>query len=239
MRKPLVRHPLLTVPRVIGLRGDENMNMVVHGLSDGAPLDPAPVSSDSRRSARYQGYLTLYQVGSLSVGGQRELCLVKRVSSRGAVIRAYAPLRQGDCVLVELKGHAPIAGAVASADGTETEIRFEQAIDVQLLLKGGPGGPPPRMPRIDVRAFAWIRQGATVTRAIVHNVSQGGVSADCKAELEIGGQATVTLPGIGPREGVVRWSGRSGCGITFNSPVGLATLVEWLQAHAAAGGQPG
>lgn len=213
------------------------MNTMVPGLRAGEPLNSARRPTGRRKGATGEQDLSLYRVGSLLAGGKRELCLVKRVSSRGAVIRAYGPLRQDDSVLIELKGHQPIAGVVASAGGTETAIRFDTAIDVQRLLRGGPDGPPPRMPRVDVRAFARIRQGATVTQAVVHNVSQGGISAQCKDQLEVGMEATVSLPGLGPRQGVVRWSSRSGCGITFNSPVGLAMLVEWLQAHTSSEGQ--
>jgi hypothetical protein len=151
------------------------------------------------------------------------------------VIRAYCQLRLGDRVQLELKGHRPVAAAVASAGGTVTTIRFDQAIDVQRLPRGGGDGPPPRMPLGDVRATALIRRGACVTRAIVHNVSQGGISAESKGEFEVGTAATVSLPGIEPRPGLVRWSSRSGCGISFNGPVGLAMLVEWLQAHASTG----
>lgn len=209
------------------------MNTMVPGLRAGEPLNSARRPTGRRKGATGEQDLSLYRVGSLLAGGKRELCLVKQISTRTALIRAYCQLRPGDCVEIELKGHRPVAAAVASAGGTETTIRFDQAVDIQRLLRGGADGPPPRMPRVDVRATALIRQGASVTRAIVHNVSQGGISAESKGEFEVGTAATVTLPGIEPRAGVVRWTSRSGCGISFNNPVGLAMLVEWLQAHAS------
>ncbi len=178
-------------------------------------------------------HLTLFRVGSLLTGEQRDLCLVKKVSKSGALIRAYSKLRAGQEVKLELKGQHPIEGAVAWANGTDTRILFKQAIDVLQLLKVGPGGPPPRMPQVDVRAFALIRQGAVVHRAVVHNISQGGISAQCKADLQIGEDAIVTLAGMAPSQGVVRWSGSGGCGITFNTVLGLPLLVDWLHAHTA------
>lgn len=184
--------------------------------------------------AAMEQYLTLFRVGSLLIGQQRDLCLVKKVSRHGALVRAYSKLRLGEAVRLELKGQTAIDGRVASANGADTHIRFDQAIDVVRLLKGGPDGPPPRMPRVDVRAFALIRQGAVVHRATVHNISQGGISAECNAELQVGEEATVTLAGMGPQHGVVRWSGSGGCGITFNTVLGLPALVEWLHGHTAA-----
>lgn len=183
-------------------------------------------------------HLTLFRVGSLLKGDQRDLCLVKKVSRAGALIRAYGMLRQGEPVRLELKGQAPIDGTVAWVNGTDTRISFERTIDVLQLLKVGLGGPPPRMPRVDVRAFARIRQGAVVHRATVHNISQGGISAECQAELEVGVDATVTLPGMAPQQGVVRWSGSGGCGVTFNTVLGLPALVEWLHTQTTAQATP-
>ncbi len=178
-------------------------------------------------------HLTLFRVGSLLIGDHRDLCLVKKASSTGALIRAYSRLHAGELVRLELKGQLPIEATVASIDGTDARIVFSQAIDVLQLLKVGPGGPPPRMPRIDVRAFALIRQGAVIHRATINNISQGGISAECRAELEVGAPATVTLAGMGPQQGVVRWSGSGGCGITFNVVLGLPQLVEWLHGHSS------
>ncbi|MBA3526110.1 MAG: PilZ domain-containing protein [Sphingomonas sp.] len=205
----------------------------MENLSTGTSLHSVTGDSGGSGSADGEQHLTIFRVGSLLTGGHRDLCLVKKVSQAGALIRAYGKLRAGDVVRLELKGQAAIDGTVASLDGTDTRIAFEQAIDVSQLLKVGPGGPPPRMPRIEVRAFALIRQGAVVHRANIHNISQGGISAECKADLEVGADATVTLAGMGPQQGVVRWSGSGGCGITFNTVLGLPQLVEWLHAHTS------
>lgn len=200
-----------------------------------ASLRSITAASEGPTGADEEQHLTMFRVGSLLTGGIRDLCLVKKVSKAGALIRAYGKLRPGDPVRLELKGQHPIDGKVTWVDGTDTRIQFDQAIDVFQLLKVGPGGPPPRMPRIEVRAFALIRQGAVVHRAHIHNISQGGISAGCKAELEVGADATVTLAGMAPQQGVVRWSGSGGCGITFNTVLGLPQLVEWLHAHTSTG----
>ena len=80
-----------------------------------------------------------------------------------------------------------------------------------------------------------VRQGAFVHRVVVNNISQGGLGAQCRAELEVGGEVIVALTGLAPQKGVVRW-GRSGAyGITFNTVLGLPALVEWLKTQAGAG----
>jgi hypothetical protein len=39
---------------------------------------------------------------------------------------------------------------------------------------------------------------------------------------------TVTLPGLRPEQGVVRWSDDEACGITFNRVLALSQLVAWV-----------
>jgi hypothetical protein len=177
--------------------------------------------------------LTLFRVGSLLTDSGRDLCLVKRVYSGGALIRVYGEVRPGEPVCLELKGQAAIEGTVDTVIGTDAMIQFNKPIDVLALLKMGAAGPRPRMPRIDVRAFALIRQGAIVHRASVDNISQGGVSALCGAELMVGEHATVMLTAMPPVAGVIRWSNSGRCGITFNALIGLPVLVQWLHAQTA------
>lgn len=193
--------------------------------------EPSPARN--RRSG--ERHLTLFRVGSLIVDGQRHLCVVKNVSTGGAQIRPYCDLREGQLVSLELKEQQPLEAEVSWVKGTDTGIEFKKKIDVLGLLKVESEGPRPRMPRVDVRAFGFVRQGALLHRATISNISQGGISAQCDAELTIGGEVTVTLAGLSPLQGVVRW-GRSGAyGITFNTVLGLPLLVEWLSTQTASG----
>lgn len=194
-------------------------------------------SGDSTRSAEggsgNDQQLTLFRVGSLLLGEQRELCLVKNVNSRGALIRSYCDLAAGQKVSLQLNENQPIDGRIAGASGADTRIEFDRAIDVLALLKIGSDGPAPRMPRIDVRAVALLRQGAVTHRVLIENISQGGLCVHCDSDLVVGEEATVTLTGLAPLPSVIRW-GRSGTyGVTFNAVLGLPVLVEWLHAHAA------
>ncbi|MBA2636461.1 MAG: PilZ domain-containing protein, partial [Sphingomonas sp.] len=114
-------------------------------------------------------------------------------------------------------------------------IEFKQKIDVLALLTVGSDGPRPRMPRVEVRSFGVVRQGALSHRAVINNISQGGVSAQCNADLEVGGEVIVTLTGLAPQQAVVRWGCSGAYGITFNSVLGLPFLVEWLRGQTATG----
>jgi len=199
--------------------------LTLHSMCD----DPRP--APGRRTG--ERHLTLFRVGSMLVGDQRHLCLVKNISTGGALIRAYCELREGQPVKLELKEQQPIGGKVSWIEGADTGIAFSRKIDVLGLLTVGSHGPRPRMPRVEVRAFGVVRQGALSHRAVINNISQGGVSAQCSADLEVDGEVTVTLTGLAPQQAVVRWGCSGAYGITFNSVLGLPLLIEWLRGQTA------
>jgi len=99
----------------------------------------------------------------------------------------------------------------------------------ERLLAPPGDGPRPRLPRIEIECTAWVRQEAQVIRTRAANVSQGGVCVETPAKLVVGGDVVVTLPGLTPAAGVVRWSDDGTYGIEFNRALVLSDLVQWLQ----------
>lgn len=192
--------------------------------------DP-PRESNRRTGERH---LTLFRVGSIVVGDRRELCLVKNISAGGALIRAYCALEPETPVQVELKERQPLAGRVTWIRGSDAGIAFDEQVDVVELLRVTSDGPRPRMPRIEVSCVGFVREGAILHRALLHNISQGGVSVETANPLTVGGDVTVSLPGLAPQGAVVRWNDGSRYGVTFNSVLPLAGLVEWLHARQVA-----
>jgi len=65
------------------------------------------------------------------------------------------------------------------------------------------------------------------TRAI--NISQGGIKVEAVQPLTIGADVTVSLNGLEPIAGIVRWTEDASYGITFNRMLPLAGLVAWLR----------
>lgn len=182
---------------------------------------------------RDERHLTLFRVGSLLLGGRRELCLVKNVFARGAQIRSYCDLSPGQEISLELNENQPIGGRIAGTSNADTRIEFDRSVDVLALLKAGSDGPAPRKPRVKVHAFGLLRQGAVTHRVSIDNISQGGLCVHCESDLAVGEEATVTLAGLSPQPSVIRW-GRSGTyGVTFNAVLGLPALVEWLHSLSA------
>jgi hypothetical protein len=191
--------------------------------------DP-PQESNRRADERH---LTLFRVGSILIGDRRELCLVKNISAGGTLIRAYCKLEPESALQVELKEGQPIGGRVSWVRGNEAGIAFDDPVDVLDLLKANSDEPRPRMPRVELSCVAFVREGAILHRTLVHNISQGGVSVEAANPLSVGGDVTVSLSGLSPQGGVVRWKDGARYGIAFNTVLPLAGLVEWLHARNA------
>lgn len=193
----------------------------VYSLSAVAPTQP-----DRRGGERY---LSLLRVGAIMVEGRRELCLIRNISAGGMMIRAYSPIPVGTAISVELKQGDPVSGVVKWIEGDMTGVTFDAPIDVLLLLAAQGDGPRPRLPRIEVDCTAWVRQDADVIRTRVLNVSQGGIRVESRASLTVGADVVVTLPGLTPAAGVVKWRDEDAYGIAFNRSLALSELVQWLQ----------
>jgi len=189
-------------------------------------LAPLPPPAPERRAD--ERHMSLLRVGALLIGDRRELCLIRNVSVGGMLIRAYSAIEPGTRLSVELKQGEAVHGAVLWAKDDLVGVSFDEPIDIVSLITTSSDAPRPRMPRLEVRCTAWVRDGAIVHRTRAVNISQGGVRVETAKGLTAGSQVTVTLPGMPPEQGVVRWSDEEGCGITFNRVLALSQLVAWL-----------
>lgn len=189
-------------------------------------LSSAPPLPDCRRGD--ERHLTLFRVGSLMISERRELCLIKNISAGGMMIRAYATVTLGSLLSIELKCGHSIAGQVTWCRGSDVGVEFDQKVDVIDLLAANSEGQRPRMPRIEVDCYATIRDGATVLRVKIADISQGGIKICHEALIVPGSDVVVTVPGLSPVAGVLRWN-EGGCsGVTFNALLPLPQLMGWL-----------
>ena len=200
---------------------EEPVETTLYSLSD-TPPEPSERRGDDR-------HMTLFRVGSITIGERRELCLIKNISAGGMMIRAYCDIAKGAPLSVELKSGHPVTGSASWVDGNNVGVTFDEVIDVVEILSNSMEGPRPRMPRIEVACTATVRDGADVHRMRVCDISQGGLKVESKAMLEHGCDLSVSLPGLAPQPAALRWSHGGYLGITFNRLIPLPELVAWLQ----------
>lgn len=203
---------------------ERSAESIPHSLSEEPPV-PMAERRDGER------HLTLFRVGAMVVGNTRELCLIKNISSGGMMLRVYSPLAVGERLEVELKNGQPISGTVSWVRGDQAGIAFSDKVDVLAILAGEEQGARPRMPRIETSASVTVREGASTWRMTCCDISQGGVKLLSSAPLAAGADVVVTLTGMAPQPGVVRWNSGGQTGIAFNRPLPLSDLVAWLKAQ--------
>jgi hypothetical protein len=145
------------------------------------------------------------------------------------MIRAYSNIPIGTPLSIELKQGDPINGVVQWLKDGLAGVSFDHAIDVIGLLATSGDRPRPRLPRIEVESTIWVRQESEVVRTRSINISQGGVCVEARASLSVGGDVVVTLPGLTPAAGVLKWNAGNTYGIAFNRSLVLSELVDWLK----------
>jgi hypothetical protein len=192
-------------------------------------LRDSPPGPPERRTG--ERHLTLLQVGSLMIGDRRELCLIKNVSTGGMLIRAYCDIALGTAISIELKHGEPIGGTAKWVKDGCVGVTFDKPVDVIALLSSSAEGPRPRMPRIEVGCVATLRQDGAIHRARTVNISQGGMKVECAATIPVGAEVTISLAGLAPCAGKIRWADSGMYGVAFNRVIALPDLVAWLQGE--------
>jgi hypothetical protein len=194
----------------------------VYSLSTAAPHRP------ERRSG--ERHLSLLRVGALIVGDRRELCLIRNVSAGGMMVRPYSTIEPGTRISIELKHGHTVSGVAQWSENALVGVAFDSPVDVIALLSSANDGPAPRMPRMELNCAAWLRQDADVYRTQGVNISQGGMCVSTDAELAAGAHVVVSLPGLAPTAGVVKWRSSDSYGIGFNRVFAVDELMRFLKA---------
>ena len=190
-------------------------------------LSSKPPRIPERRSE--ERFLSLLRVGALRIGRRRELCLIRNISAGGMMIRPYSDIESGTRVSVELKHGDSVSGIAQWTERGFVGITFDEPIDVLALLSASGMETQPRMPRIEIDCLATVREGADVHRSRTCNISQGGICVRISADLRIGAHVVVSLPGLVPSGGVVKWRDDDNYGIGFNRVFPVSELMAFLQ----------
>ncbi len=190
-----------------------------------------PAPPERRRNERH---LKILRVGTLIAGGRRELCLIRNISAGGLMAHVYSPLTPGQRVTVELKTNLLVAGRIVWVREGNAGIRFDAAMDVAEMLANPQvldNGWRPRTPRVGIDRLATLRSGARTNWLQARDLSQSGIKLESDQAPAPGEEVVVTLDGLRPLHGAVRWAGGGQCGIAFNQLIPFAELIDWLKRN--------
>ncbi len=175
--------------------------------------------------------LTTLRVGTMTLRGQRELCLIRNVSEGGLRAHIYSPVEIGEKVLVELKTDQQTSGTISWIEGGIIGVQFDEPVDVEELLASHLQDceRQARMPRVDVDKLGELRIGSRLYPINTCDMSQGGVRIEIDHPLEVGERVVLTLEKFRPIEGTVRWYEKGTGGIAFNQVIPFHELMRWLR----------
>ena len=155
----------------------------------------------------------------------------------------FGPSILGEHVRVDLKPDLRVAGRIVTAEDTHIELRFDQPIDVAGVAQAqahSRKGSRPDAPRLDVLCEGLLQLRGEGHLVEVRDLSQGGARIATPLEPAIAEPVTLTVAGLPPIDGIVRWSEAGGAGISFVTPLPLESLTEWtVGGDAPIGAQQG
>lgn len=190
-------------------------------------LSTEPPTAPDRRSE--DRYVSLLRVGAMTIEGRRELCLIRNVSAGGMMIRPYSQLEPGTHVTIELKHGVSASGAAQWADNGLIGVAFDEPVDVLSLLTDPGGETRARMPRLEVNCTASLRYQDFTFRAEIANISQGGICIHSPVDLDLNSDVVITIAGLGPNAGIVKWQEGEHFGIGFNRVYSVEELMGFLK----------
>jgi len=170
--------------------------------------------------------------GSLTSGSIRHVCSIRKLSAGGAVLHVDHPVAVGDRLELELMNGMPLDGEVAWRRGSEVGLRFDAQLDVFALIAHdivSQPGERRRMPRVELTCPALVETPDGTEYVTTRDISQGGAKIDVPYRLEPESRVTMTLDGMPPVEGVVRWSRDTVAGIAFQPELRWQELMLWLK----------
>jgi hypothetical protein len=170
--------------------------------------------------------------GALTVGSIRQVCSIRKISAGGAVVHVDGPIAPGERLDLELMTGEQLGGTVAWQRGAEIGLRFDEPIDVFAVIAQdivSQPGERRRMPRVElvVQGLLETEQGTEVVTT--RDISQGGAKVDVPFALTPDARILISLDGLPPLQGVVRWSEDHVAGIAFLPELRWQELMLWLK----------
>ena len=170
--------------------------------------------------------------GALTVGSIRQVCSIRKLSAGGAIVQVDGPVTPGERLDLELMTGEQLVGTIAWQRGSEVGLRFDAPIDVFAVIAQdivSQPGERRRMPRVELVVQALLETQAGTELVTTRDISQGGAKLDVPFQLKVEERVLVTLDGLAPQPGVVRWSTEHIAGIAFLPELRWQELMIWLK----------
>lgn len=194
----------------------------VYSLSGDVPPVETPIEADD---------FGLWP-GALTVGSIRQVCSIRKISAGGAVVHVDGPIAPGERLDLELMTGEQLGGTIAWQRGAEVGLRFDAPIDVFAVIAQdivSQPGERRRMPRVELVVQGLLETEKGIEVVTTRDISQGGAKIDIPFALAPDARILISLDGLPPLQGVVRWSEDHVAGIAFLPELRWQELMLWLK----------
>lgn len=196
---------------------------------DEEPLD----DSEERRAGRRN--IAVLRVGRVSWGDQDQLCVVRNISPGGLMFECLHPPAVGQELILELRSDKQMHGIVRWEKDSTVGVAFEEAIDVEQILKEERSSllrVRPRSPRFARRgAVRLIGEGEPAVAEII-DISVGGMSCRPDRPLRRGEPIVAVIDGVAATNAEIRWIKGDAIGLRFEKPLPWRPFQLWLDETA-------
>jgi hypothetical protein len=203
-------------------------NYEAHDLTAVSLSEVLPSPPERRGEARHS---SLLRIGKLVTANEQRLCMIRNISSAGAMLRLYQPIDIGASVEIEVTPDCPVGATVIWTQDDLAGVAFDQPIDVIAALRGGPRMGPyrrvARTPRLRIRRPATMHTDDIEQQVMLCDLSLNGAKFETGAALATGMEVALFVDGLPPLTGKVRWCHDEHAGMEFDIPVPMDVLAAW------------
>lgn len=204
---------------------------------------PNIVLPDNRRAVRKRAVLLVCR---LVAPKSDDLCLINDISEFGARVETAQSLRVDDPVTFEFGNRRSFSGTVRWVRDRNVGVEFEAPAELAPVLVGNgqlaagtrdPANAPDtrrQFPRIRRCALVRIYLQGREYQAELRDLSPGGAGVDLQdgKRMQAGDWVQCEIEGVAERTGTVRWVDGERLGLSFDRPLTLRALDDWLVVAA-------
>lgn len=161
---------------------------------------------------------------------------IREISALGATLRGWLDVPLGAGLFMELGNGQRVEAVIAWRGEQDVGVRFTRPIEVMALITRQLVAQPAdrrQMPRVEVRASAWLRKDERFLPATIRNISAGGLQIEGEELPAVHEPVQVFIEGLGVPPGEVIWRRDKVAGIRFERELGWQAILPWVkELHA-------
>ena len=161
---------------------------------------------------------------------------IREISALGATLRGWLDVPLGAALYMELGNGQRVEAVIAWRGEQDVGVRFTRPIDVMALITRQLVAQPAdrrQMPRVEVRASAWLRKNERFLPATIRNISAGGLQLEAEELPAVRETVQMFIEGLGVPPGEVSWRRDKLAGIRFERELGWQSILPWVkELHA-------